>query len=223
MVALSEVRRKLQVNSKELTKALNEPSDNALALRVQRGVCRSQLTEELSHVLLVHIPRIVQLLELVQLGSQRRVGRDNLLQGGDELTHELLNLSLVNTVAEDNVERLVRNGGLRSQRSKDVYRLVVRTEESGGALSSQTVLSCSLLVRSLVVVDDDVGTGEVLRHSPLGIGSQTLQTLQGYTPLHLGLTKDFYLGSLLVKQLNSRTLLADRFFVVVQESLLHLV
>ena len=97
------------------------------------------------------------------------------------------------------MERLVRNRSLRSQRREDVYRLVVRTEESSGLVSSQAVLLCSLLVRSLVVMDDDVGALEVLGHSLLGIGSQTLQSLQRHTPLHLRLSTDLYVGSLLVE------------------------
>ena len=146
MVQLGEVRREREVQTQQLRQALKEACDNALALLVQRGVCRSQLAEELSYVLLVHLPRIVQLLELVQLGSQRLIRRDDLLQGGDELTHELLSLGFVNAVTQDNVERLVSNGSLRSQRREDVYRLVVRTEEASGPLSSQAVLLCCLLV-----------------------------------------------------------------------------
>ena len=71
-------------------------------------------------------------------------------------------------------------------------------------------------------MDDDVGALEVLRHSLLGIGCQSPQPLQRYTPLHLRLTKDLYLGSLLVEDFNPFLIGLDILLVVLKERLLHL-
>ena len=134
LVSLCKVFGKSDVYTNELSKALNEPSDDPLGLSVSLGIRVRYDTKELCDILLVGEVVSVLLRESVKLLSQVRVGGDDLLQGVHEVRHKGLNVTVSNAVTQRGMESLVSYSIGTSVNKVDVNLFTVKSVEAPAIL-----------------------------------------------------------------------------------------